>query len=181
MPLVLFHMVVHRVLVLLYLRTDGTDKLAGSILLIDVRHLYWGSGPRRFQFFRGGLALSLCLSLRLSVPFSLRLSPSLLTMTIMTATAVGLFRESFFCCATLAMTIPGALDLFSRKRVNVDGTKLLTTFPAPRAAASSANCKGAACLQSARKDIVTRRIFQSPALAPRTLFCIIAHFCHCST
>ena len=39
MPLVLFHMVVHRVLVLLYLRTDGTDKLASSILLIDVRHL----------------------------------------------------------------------------------------------------------------------------------------------
>ena len=177
MPLVLFHMVVHRVLVLLYLRTDGTDKLASSILLIDVRHLYWGSGPRRFQFFRGGFALSVPLSLRLS----LRLSPALITMTVMTATAVGLFRESFFCCATLAMIIPRTLDLFSRKRVNVDGTKLLTAFPAPRAAASSANCKGAACLQSARKDIVTRRIFQSPALAPRTLFCIIAHFCHCST
>jgi hypothetical protein len=42
------------------------------------------------------------------------LLPSLLTMTIMTATAVGLFRESFFCCAATTMTIPRTRNLFSR-------------------------------------------------------------------
>jgi hypothetical protein len=30
---------VHGILVLLDLRADGTDKLASSILLIDIRHL----------------------------------------------------------------------------------------------------------------------------------------------
>lgn len=40
MPLMLLHVVVHGVLVLFDLRADGTDKLAGGVLLIDVRHLY---------------------------------------------------------------------------------------------------------------------------------------------
>ena len=39
MPFMLFHMVVHRVLVLFDFRTDSTDKLTRSILLISVRHL----------------------------------------------------------------------------------------------------------------------------------------------
>ena len=39
MPFMLLHMVVHGILILFDLRTDGTDKLARSILLIHVRHL----------------------------------------------------------------------------------------------------------------------------------------------
>jgi hypothetical protein len=39
MSLMLLHMVVHRILILLYLRTDSTDKLTGGIFLIDIRHL----------------------------------------------------------------------------------------------------------------------------------------------
>ena len=37
--LVLFHMIVHCVLVLLNLRTNCTDKLARRILLVGIRHL----------------------------------------------------------------------------------------------------------------------------------------------
>jgi hypothetical protein len=51
MTLVPLHMVVHRVLILLDLGTDGADKLAGSVLLIDVRHCTGKWGPRRFNFY----------------------------------------------------------------------------------------------------------------------------------
>ena len=53
MPLMFLHMIVHCVLVLLDLRTDCTDKLAGSILLIDVRHVYQSPGTTGLQFFVG--------------------------------------------------------------------------------------------------------------------------------
>jgi len=72
MPFVFFHMVVHGVLILLNLGTDGADKLASSVLLIDIRHLYRLTGATGLQFFAAG-----------------RLLPALLAMTIMTATAVG--------------------------------------------------------------------------------------------
>lgn len=39
MSLMFLHVIVHGILVLLDLRADGTDKLASSILLIDIRHL----------------------------------------------------------------------------------------------------------------------------------------------
>jgi hypothetical protein len=42
---------VHGILVLLNLGTDGADKLAGGILLIDVWHLYWLWGTTPLQFF----------------------------------------------------------------------------------------------------------------------------------
>jgi hypothetical protein len=51
MPLMLFHMIMHGVLVLFYLRTDSADKLARSILLISVRHLCSYNGGRSLQFF----------------------------------------------------------------------------------------------------------------------------------
>ena len=50
MSLVLFHMIVHCVLVLLNLRTNCTDKLARRILLVCIRHLYWLEGYRPLQF-----------------------------------------------------------------------------------------------------------------------------------
>ena len=51
MTLVALHVIMHRVLVLLDLGTDGTDKLAGGILLIRVRHLYRSTGATGLQFF----------------------------------------------------------------------------------------------------------------------------------
>ena len=55
MALVALHMVVHRILVLLNLRTDGADKLASGVLLIRVRHLYWSTRPRSLQFLCGAM------------------------------------------------------------------------------------------------------------------------------
>ena len=53
MSLMFLHMIVHGVLVLLDLGTDSTNKLAGSILLIDVRHVYRTPGTTGLQFFVG--------------------------------------------------------------------------------------------------------------------------------
>ena len=53
MPLVFFHVIVHSILILFHLRTDCTDKLAGSILLIDVRHVYRSLWRTALQFFCG--------------------------------------------------------------------------------------------------------------------------------
>jgi hypothetical protein len=50
MPLMLFHMIMHRVLILFDLGTDGADKLASSILLIRVRHFAHGPAVARFNF-----------------------------------------------------------------------------------------------------------------------------------
>ena len=58
MPLVLLHMVMHRVLVLFDLRTDGTDKLAGGILLINIRHVYLAASAVAGFNFCGGLQQS---------------------------------------------------------------------------------------------------------------------------
>jgi hypothetical protein len=52
MPFVLLHMVVHSILVLFDLRTDSTDKLTRSILLIHVRHLYTWTGVAGLQFLQ---------------------------------------------------------------------------------------------------------------------------------
>lgn len=51
MALMLLHMVVHRILILLDLRTDRADKFASGILLIDVRHLYTSIRETALQFF----------------------------------------------------------------------------------------------------------------------------------
>jgi len=88
MPLMFLHVIVHGILVLLDLRADSTDKLTSSILLISVRHLYLVAGATGLQFFPGLV--------------------SLLAVTIMAATAVGVFRESFFCGISAA----GAMILF---------------------------------------------------------------------
>jgi hypothetical protein len=95
----------------------------------------------------------------------------------MTATAVGLSRESFFLGARTAgpMSLFCAWDLFTRRRVDIERTELLAAFPAPGSPAASPNRKAAPRLKSTCKDVVTCRIFQSPALAPRALFCVTAH------
>ena len=51
--LVFLHMVVHRVLVLFDLGTDGADKLASGIFLIDVRHCTDTCAQQGFNFFDG--------------------------------------------------------------------------------------------------------------------------------
>jgi hypothetical protein len=114
------HMVVHSILVLFDLRTDGTDKLARSILLIDVRHLYPSMQATALQFF-----------LR-----RVRISPALLAVAIMTSTAVGFSRESFFLGVSTAgpMILFCRWDLFSGGGIDVERTELLSALPAPGAA-----------------------------------------------
>ena len=51
MPLMFLHVIVHGILVLLDLRADSTDKLASSILLISVRHLYLITGATGASIF----------------------------------------------------------------------------------------------------------------------------------
>lgn len=96
-------------------------------------------------------------------------------MTIMTATAVGFFGESFFLGATGPVMLLCRWDLFARCRVVVEGAELLAAFPAPGTATARSYREAAARLKTTRKDIVTGGVFQCPALTPRALLCICRH------
>ena len=97
------------------------------------------------------------------------LLPTLLAMTIMTATAVGLSRESFFLGATAPVILFRAWGFLASSGIDIERTELLATFPAPGSATAGPYLEGAHGLQAACKDIVTRGILQGPAFAPRTL------------
>ena len=86
------------------------------------------------------------------------LLPTLLAMTIMTATAVGLSRESFFLGAACAVILFRAWGFLASSRIDVERTELLATFPAPGSATASSYGEGPRSLQTACKDIVTRGI-----------------------
>lgn len=93
----------------------------------------------------------------------------------MTATAVGLFRESFFCRAARPVILFCRWILFTGRSVVIGRAKLLAALPAPGSATSGSYGEGTRSLQTASKDIVTRGIFEGPALAPRTLLCVCRH------
>ena len=95
---------------------------------------------------------------------------ALLTVTIMTATAVGLCRESFFLGAAGPMRLLGRRDFSPRGRVNIDRTELFPTLPAPGTATSGAHHKPPCRLQTTGKNIVTGGVFEGPALTPGALF-----------
>jgi len=137
----LLHMVVHSILVLFDLRTDGTDKLARSILLIDVRHLYPSMQATVLQFFLRWV----------------RISPALLAVAIMTAAAVGFSRESFFLGVSTAgpMILLCCWGLFTSSGVDIEGAELLPAVPAPGFTTAGSYRKGAPSLQTTCKDIVT--------------------------
>lgn len=97
----------------------------------------------------------------------------------MTATAVGLFRESFFLGAARSMILLGRWYLFACRRINIQRAEFIATFPAPGTATAGTYGKGARSLQATRKDIVTRGIFEGPAFAPRTLLCVGRHSLMC--
>ena len=95
----------------------------------------------------------------------------------MTATAVGFFGEPFFCSTACSMSFFGRRDFSSCSGVNIERTELLPTFPAPGATTSSSYLEGPSSLKPTRKDIVTRRVLECPALTPRALFCVICATC----
>lgn len=104
-------------------------------------------------------------------------SPSLLAMTIMTATAVGFFGESFFFCVSTAGVVDffRRRDLFARRRVNIERAKLLSAIPAPGFTTARPYRKVASRLEATCKDIVTGCVLQSPSFAPWALFRIYRH------
>jgi hypothetical protein len=61
----------------------------------------------------------------------------------------------------------------ARLWIYIHGAELLSTLPAPGAAAAGADLEGASRFESTGKDIVTGSILQSPALAPGALLRII--------
>ena len=73
-------------------------------------------------------------------------------------------RVMIFFCAWILLTCLG---------IDVSSTELLTTFPTPRLAATSAY-KEVICTRwkPTSKDIITRIIFETPPLTPGTLFSV---------
>jgi hypothetical protein len=63
-----------------------------------------------------------------------------------------------------------------RRRVAVLSTKLFPAFPTPRPTAARSHHKAVLRIEPARKNVITSRVFQAPAGAPRTLFGIDRHF-----
>ena len=100
---------------------------------------------------------------------------ALLTMTIMTATAVGFSRESFFLGAAGPVILLGRRGFSARCWINIDRAELFPTLPAPGTATPGAHGECARRLEATGKNLVTSSIFQSPALTPRTLFCVSCH------
>ena len=100
---------------------------------------------------------------------------ALLTMTIMTAAAVGFSRESFFFGATGPVILLGRRGFSARCWINIDRAELFPTLPAPGTPTPGAHGECARRLEATGENIVTGSIFQSPALTPRTLFCVRCH------
>ena len=76
-------------------------------------------------------------------------------MTIMTATAVGLSRESFFLGAARSVILFRAWGFLASSGIDVERTELLPAFPAPGSATASSYSEGTRSLQAACKDIIT--------------------------
>jgi hypothetical protein len=103
--------------------------------------------------------------------------PSLVTVAIVAAAAVAIFRETGLLGTTAPMILLRSRDLLSCVRVDVQRTEFLAAFPAPGAATAGTDLEGTRCLESTGKDIVTCGILQCPALTPGTLLRITGHFC----
>ena len=107
--------------------------------------------------------------------FSLCL-PSSSAMAVVSSATIHLWRKSRFRTATRGvMMITRLCGFLTRRRVHVLATKLLATFPTPRAptACSRRECTRTR-LKSTGKNVITGGIFQTPTLAPRALFRICA-------
>jgi hypothetical protein len=138
MALVRLHMVVHGILILLGGLTDATYKLSRGVLLVGICHgLSFKPCQRLYQFFK-----------------ALRLWPSLFTVAIVAATAVGLLRKALLLRATPPVILLGRGRLVARLWIYIHGAELLSTLPAPGAAAALADLEAAPCFEPACEDIV---------------------------
>jgi len=82
-----------------------------------------------------------------------------------------LFETCLLFTAFSVMVFLCVWILLPRFRIDVSRTELLTTFPAPRLATTGANKEViGTCRKSARKNIITGVVFETPTLTPGTLF-----------
>jgi hypothetical protein len=98
-------------------------------------------------------------------------------MTIVSSTAIRGLRKSRLCTTTAGIVmIACPCGFLAGRRVNILSAELSAAFPAPRATTARARFKTttATCLKSACENIVTRGVFQTPTLAPGTLFGVCA-------
>ena len=84
-----------------------------------------------------------------------------------------LFETCLLFTAFSVMVFLCVWILLPRFRIDVSRTELLTTFPTPRLATTGANKEViGTCRKSARKNIITGVVFETPTLTPGTLFCV---------
>ncbi len=109
------------------------------------------------------------MSIRKNVPTTL---PASLTVTIVTSRTVVIRIESGLNHTALFIVMIARITrFFASRRVNILTAELFPAGPAPRTPAAGANYKSAASrLKPTCKYIITRIIFQTPSVAPRTLF-----------
>jgi hypothetical protein len=63
--------------------------------------------------------------------------------------------------------------LLPRFRIDISRTELLTTFPTPRLTTTGTNIEIFAIgRKTTRKNVITGVVFETPTLAPGTLFCV---------
>lgn len=91
-------------------------------------------------------------------------------MRAVPAFTVGFLRES-----GLGATAKGVVAILRRRerlprgKVNILGTILLSTLPAPALATPLSCLKGVRMIEATGENVVAGRIFQAPSLTPRTL------------
>ena len=92
-------------------------------------------------------------------------------MRIVSSRTIVTLYKSRLVLTACVMILLSVTTFHARVRINIDLTKLLATFPAPRTPTSRPYHEFTrTSLQTTGKNIITRCILQSPALTPRTLF-----------
>ena len=92
-------------------------------------------------------------------------------MTIMPTATIILLFKSWFRLTTVGIMMFFCIGTFYPSyRIIIESTELFSTVPTPGATASCSFDKLTGGLQSTGKDVITRIIFQAPAIAPRALF-----------
>jgi hypothetical protein len=107
------------------------------------------------------------------VPFltwAFYLLPSFSTVAVVPSFAELLLLEPWLIFTAFGVVIIFRIRIaLAGLRVGVGCAELLSAFPTPTSTATSTHRKLARDFQATRENIVTRRIFETPALTPRAL------------
>lgn len=88
-------------------------------------------------------------------------------------TILGLLEPLLGRAARRRMTIFRPCQFLASQRVVILRAKFLPTPPTPRATTPHTHVEIPTEIQATRKNVVARRVFQTPAGTPRTLFCVL--------